>query len=222
MRAYRGLSVLGRTLALRVMRWEVHGLDHLPRSGPAILACNHVSYIDPPLIGALVPRHVYFMAKDEVFAVPLLGAFLRAIGTFPVRRDRPDVAAVRRALRVLERGDVLGIFPEGTRNRTSDLRTPQEFRAGVGWLAIRTGAPVLPVAIDGYVPLGWNADWTRPTRLRVTCGPPMYFGADTFPSTAKPYRAEAARRVREAVQRLLVPGAAGAAGASRAEEAGLG
>lgn len=205
MRAYSLLSALGRRIVLDLLRWEIEGLDNLPAEGPAILASNHVSYLDPPLIGALVKRPVYFMAKDEVFQVPLLGSFLRSIGTFPVRRGRPDVRAVRHALRILERGEILGIFPEGTRNRTGDLRAVQPFRAGIGWLAIRSRAPVIPIAIDGYVPWSGRPDWTRPTRMRLTFGEPLTF-AGLYPHAGRGPRAEVAARVREAVCRLLSSG----------------
>ena len=204
MRAYSLLSALGRRVVLDWLRWEAEGMENIPAEGPAILASNHVSYLDPPLISALVKRPIYFMAKDEVFHVPLLGSFLRSIGTIPVRRGRPDVGAVRRALRVLERGDILGIFPEGTRNRTGDLRTVQPFRAGVGWLAIRSRAPVIPVAIDGYVPWPGRPDWTRPTRMRLTFGEPLTF-TGLYTHAGRGPRAEAAARVREAVLRLLPP-----------------
>ncbi len=110
---YRKLQSWGSFAIRRLGRWEIRGVEAIPKSGPAILAANHLCYLDPPLVAASAPRPVRFVAKTELFAIPVLRRFLRWIGTIPVERSRPDVRAVRESLRVLERGELLGIFPEG-------------------------------------------------------------------------------------------------------------
>jgi len=201
---YARLQSLGRTVVFGLCRWEAAGFERIPADGPAIVAANHVSYLDPPLLGTLSPRLIRFIAKRELFTLPmlgpLLGRFLRSIGTFPVERRRPDVRAVRESLRVLERGEVLGIFPEGTRNKLPSLAP---FLDGVGWLAIKSRAPVIPVAIHGYLPLWRGSQWTRPGRLRILCGEPLHFPASQYPNGRKPFRAAATREVGRAIAALL-------------------
>jgi len=208
---YRKLQSWGSFAIRRLGRWEVRGVEAIPKSGPAILAANHLCYLDPPLVAALAPRPVRFVAKTELFAIPVLRRFLRWIGTIPVERSRPDVRAVRESLRVLERGELLGIFPEGTRYRHGGLGA---FHEGVGWFAIKARAPVIPIAIYGYVPWKKGSTWMRPGRLKILCGEPLFFPAERYPSGKKPYRAEATREVYLAIQALLdaakerIPGAA--------------
>ena len=185
---YKKLQSLGHTIALGLCRWDVVGIDCIPSQGPAIIAANHVSYLDPPLLGAVTPRPIRFVAKRELFALPLLGRFLRSIGTFPVERSRPDLRAVRHSLRVLERGELLGIFPEGTRNKRGGLKP---FLEGVGWLAIKSRAPVIPVVIHGYLPLIPGSVWTRPGRMRIVCGKPLTFPPGRYKSGKRPHRTHA-------------------------------
>lgn len=211
---YRRLQALGCAFAHRLARWEVKGLDAIPKLGPAIIAANHVSYLDPPLLASLVPRPIRFVAKKEVFAVPFLGRFLRWIGTFPVERDRPDIKAVRESLRVLDRGELLGIFPEGTRHKRGGLGS---FLEGVGWLGIKARVPVIPIAIYGYVPLRDGSTWTRPGRLQILCGRPLKFPVERYASGKRPYRTEATREVYRAIRALLT-----AAGKERSENSAVG
>lgn len=197
---YKKLQSLGRAVALGLCRWDVSGLEHIPGDGPAIIAANHVSYLDPPLLGAVTPRPIRFVAKRELFSLPLLGRFLRAIGTFPVERSQPDYRAVRQSLRVLHRGELLGIFPEGTRNKKGGLKP---FLEGVGWLAIKTRAPVVPVVIHGYLPLLPGSTWTRPGRLKIVCGEPLIFPAERYVSGRRPFRTDATQEVYRAIDALL-------------------
>lgn len=198
---YKKLQSLGRAIALGLCRWDVSGLENIPVDGPAIIAANHVSYLDPPLLGVVTPRPIRFVAKRELFALPLLGRFLQAIGTFPVERRRPDYRAVRQSLRVLQRGELLGIFPEGTRNKQGGLKP---FLEGVGWLAIKTRAPVIPVVIHGYLPLVPGSTWSRPGRLKIVCGEPLTFPAERYASGRRPFRTAATQEVYRAIDALLV------------------
>jgi 1-acyl-sn-glycerol-3-phosphate acyltransferase len=160
------------------------GRDHLPASGPLLLASNHRSFLDPFLIGTLVRRPVYYMAKRELFENRLVAWLLSRLGAFPVDRNTGDLEAMETARRILERGDCVVLFPEGTRVRPGPPGSP---RRGVGRLALQTGAPVAPVAVSGTdeVRRGWRI---RPRKVRLRVGAAML-----FPTLATPTPALAAR-----------------------------
>ena len=111
-----------------------------------ILASNHRSFLDPFVLGCCVRRPIYFVAKEELFKHPLAGWFLNCLGAFPLRRGASDEESVKTSLRLLERGQVVVIFPEGTRVTRGSLRPP---RRGVGRMALESGGPVVPVAVSG-------------------------------------------------------------------------
>jgi 1-acyl-sn-glycerol-3-phosphate acyltransferase len=127
-------------------RGQVAGLENIPSEGPLIVVSNHISWLDPPLIGATLGRHVHFMAKEELFSVPFVGWVVKNYGAFPVRRGESDRQAMHTALATLRAGGVLGMFPEGHRSETAQL---QPGHSGAAVLAMRTGAPVLPIGITG-------------------------------------------------------------------------
>jgi 1-acyl-sn-glycerol-3-phosphate acyltransferase len=153
------------------------GREHLPRSGPLLLAANHRSFLDPFVIGTLVRRPVYYMAKRELFERPWQAWLLNALGAFPVDRGAGDGDAMRTAREILQRGDCVVIFPEGTRTRPGPLGKPHR---GVGRLALETGARVAPVAVIGTddVRRGWRI---RPRKVRLRVGRPL-----RFPSVGEP------------------------------------
>ncbi|ADU51225.1 1-acyl-sn-glycerol-3-phosphate acyltransferase [Thermaerobacter marianensis DSM 12885] len=154
---YRVGKVLFQLLFALGYRWDVRGVENVPAGGPLLVIANHFSWLDPPLVGTVLPRNVHFMAKQELFRNPLAAWVLRRLGAFPVRRGQPDRWALRQALELLEQGRVVGLFPEGTRSR-GPLRP---FEPGAALLAVKSGAPVLPVAIIGPYKLG------RPVRVRI-------------------------------------------------------
>jgi len=126
---------------------EHQGVENVPEDGAVIIAGNHPSYLDPLLVGLPIKRTIRFMAWDALFKVPLLGQIIKAMGAFPVDiRKGKGEAAFREALRVLSRGDALGIFPEGQRSEQAAMG---DLRTGVARLAIETGAPIVPVTIGG-------------------------------------------------------------------------
>lgn len=131
-----------------VFRLRVGGVENIPTEGPTLFVANHISMWDPPLIGyALVSRRrVYFMAKSELFRVPVLGWVIRRLGAFPVERGGADRSAIRTAREVLDRGDALLMFPEGTRNTDGHL---QSAWPGAGALGLADHVRVVPVAISG-------------------------------------------------------------------------
>lgn len=126
-------------------RLRVDGREHVPATGPLIVACNHISYLDPAALGSALPRPVTYLAKKELFAIPVLGPLIRRLGAYPLDREAGGVAAVRAAMRVLKEGRCVGIFPEGTRNTSG---TAQE-KGGAALLAALSGAPIVPAAVVG-------------------------------------------------------------------------
>jgi 1-acyl-sn-glycerol-3-phosphate acyltransferase len=169
----RPLYAIVRALATLVLRsWfrlHVTGADRLPSSGPAIVAANHKSFLDPFFLGLSTRRHVRFMAKSELFRGPL-GRLLARLGAFPVRRGEADAEALATARAVLEQAGVLIMFPEGTRvDEPEALGSPHH---GAGRLAVDTGAPLVPVAILGTSHL-WLGPIPKPRRIDVAYLPPV-------------------------------------------------
>src|ERR1700729_1110251 len=148
------------------------GREHMRAAGPVILASNHRSFFDPFVIGTMTRRPVYYVAKKELFTYNrVLSWLLNALGAFPVDRGAGDQDTIETAKIILERGEIVLMFPEGTRTRPGALGKP---RRGVGRLALETGAPVVPIAIIGTedVRKGWRL---RPRKIRLRAGRPLHF-----------------------------------------------
>ena len=149
------------------LRMSRIGREHFPKQGPAIIASNHRSFFDPFIIGTMARRPMYYMAKRELFELhPILSWLLISLGAFPVDRGSGDHDAIATAKRLLARGELVLIFPEGTRTRPGPLGRP---RRGVGRLALETGAPVIPVAIIGTEAIRRGVR-LRPRKVRVRAG----------------------------------------------------
>lgn len=140
------LKAGARLVLLVLRRWEILGAENLPATGGVVLVANHVSYWDPVAIICAFKRQVFFMAKAELFKLPLVSYAVRSSGAFPVRRDVTDRHAVRTALRLLQAGEVVGLFPEGTRNKSGEMLKPH---LGAAMIALKAGTPVVPVAVRG-------------------------------------------------------------------------
>lgn len=154
-------------------RLEVTGREHVPRTGACIVAANHVSFLDPPIVGSAVGMKpvVRFMARDTLFKHPLGGRFLRGVAAVPISRERGDVGALRKALAVLKEGACLGLFPEGTRSPDGQLATA---KGGIGFLIAKAEVPVVPCFIDGsYDAFPRHAKWIRPVKVRAFIGKPI-------------------------------------------------
>jgi len=192
---YACLRVFFRLLFRLVFRCRVEGRENIPRSGGVIVAANHVSNFDPPLAATFLPRHVYFMAKEELFQVPVFGFVIRALHAFPVRRGASDRAAIRTALEILKSGHCLGLFPEGTRSKDGRLQKPEP---GFALIAAKAGVPVVPTAVAGTGDIFANGHFLP--RLTVRYGKPIYFGAETKDKAA--LHAFAAKTMAE-IQKML-------------------
>lgn len=211
-------------LAMRMLfRLRGRGQEHVPAAGPVLLVANHSSVLDPPLVGSVTPRPLSFLAKAELFEIPLFGALIRRLNARPVRREGADPAALRLGLKILEAGGVLLVFPEGTRGDESTLRPA---KPGAGMLAVLSGAPVVPVYIEGSG-RAWprGRSWPRPARVTVTFGPRLQFAAGANTSRKELYEA-ASRAMMAAIARLkdAVPARPGVASPRehRAEVGGVG
>lgn len=195
---YAGSKAVVVAVLRSLFRMEVTGREHEPPEGAFLAVSNHWSAFDPPVLGAALRRKVHFMAKQELFEIPLLRSWMRCIGTFPVRRGEPDRQAIRAALQVLQRGGVVGMFPEGTRNPRGYL-LPAE--PGAAFLALKAQVPILPVGILGTLEvLPKGARVPRLRKIRVRIGPP--FRVDDLVNT--PDRLQrASERIMAAIAELL-------------------
>lgn len=160
------LYPLGRALvnvALSpIYQFKVVGREHFPSEGGVLICANHIHNFDPEVVGITAPRPIHFMAKEELFSVPILGKILPHINAFPVKRGMSDRGALRKGLAILKEEKVLGLFPEGTRSKTGELG---QGLAGAGFFALRSKAHVVPCAIIGpYKPF---------KRLKVVYGKPI-------------------------------------------------
>lgn len=171
------VSIAGRLLCLGIakvtFRLHIEGEEFIPRTGPTILAANHVSFIDPIIIAVSVRRPVRFMAKKELFRFPLFGWLLRQFGAFPVNRHRINLQAFKQATSLLEAGEIVAMFPEGTRGDGVELRPA---KPGIGLIAARTSAPVVPVLHLGTEKVLPRGAWfPRPYRIVIKFGAPLRF-----------------------------------------------
>lgn len=145
---------------------EVVGKEKFPKEGGVLLCSNHISNNDPPLVGVTCPREISFMAKEELFRVPVMKTIMHGIRAFPVKRGMSDRNALKGGLSLLKDGNVLGLFPEGTRSKTGELGTGL---AGAGFFALRSSAAIVPCAIIG--------PYKRFSKIKVVYGKPIDFEA---------------------------------------------
>lgn len=183
--------------------YRISGLDRLPATGPFILAANHHNYLDGVVLGTAVPRPISFVVMPRVYrASPLHPTFHRQIGSIPVNLERPDPGAIKRVLRALDAGRIVGIFPEGPFSREGRLVYGHP---GVALIALRSGVPVVPAAIHGtfqalhgrrfYVP--------RAHPVSVRFGAPMHFGRPRHRVITRGERGDVTRRIMGEIASLL-------------------
>lgn len=155
-----------------VWRLSVHGANHVPLTGALIVAPNHVSFADPPVVGCSLPRPLYFMAKEDLFRLPILGQLIPLLNAFPIKRGVADVRALRQAHGLLKSEKALLMFPEGTRQKNGELGRP---RGGVGHLAVKLKIPVLPIYLHH------SSEVWRLRKMYIYYGEPLFPEGDTDP-----------------------------------------
>lgn len=165
---YRSCRWLYRVYFRLYHRGQMVHADRVPATGACVLAVNHLSFLDPPFVGLCCDRRAYYLARDTLFENPLSGWLLRSWNVVPVKRNGGELAGLRTVLRLLEAGEAVVLFPEGTRSRDGQL---QRARAGVGMIVARTRAPIVPVRVfgtDRAMPRGVSLP--RPARVTIVFG----------------------------------------------------
>ena len=170
---YKTVCFLFYTYYRLFHRFQIEGLENVPKEGAFLLASNHLSFLDPPALGCRLPRNLHYFARDSLFK-GLLGMFIRSLNSIPVNRSQLDLATLRRVLKVLKDGHPLLVFPEGTRSEDGSLG---EGKKGVGMLVAKSQVPVLPARIFGsYEIMGKGKAVPRIGRkLRLRYGPLLKF-----------------------------------------------
>lgn len=164
------------------------GVENIPKTGPVMLCSNHISNLDPPLLGTRVPRKVHFMAKAELFDVPILNWLIRALGAFPVKRGGVSKESIRGAIQLLKDGNVMCVFPEGTRNNLAAVG-----KKGAASIALKAGASVVPIAIIGRYKLF--------RRMTIVYGKPL--DLSEFDGGSSEQTELATERIMTAIRELL-------------------
>lgn len=197
---YWSCTCLLRGLLRVIVRWEVKGRENVPKTGALIVVSNHLNNADPPILGAgIAKRRIRFMAKVELFKMPF-GAIIKLWDAFPVRRFDADIGAMLNAERILKRGGVLGMFPEGHRSRTGYMGP---VHPGTAMIALRSGATVLPCAMTGTEKLKNPLVLLRRPRFTVTIGEPIHLEPVRRPTEEQV--SDLTRRIVEAIQAQLPP-----------------
>jgi len=148
-------------------RREIVGRENIPREGGLLVVSNHISNLDPPNVGSGLPRRIHFMAKEELFQVPVLRWIIKDLGAFPVKRGAGDRQSIRTSIQLLEDGHCMGIFPEGTRSKSGQL---EEAHSGAAFFALKTQAQVIPTAVIGSYKLF--------RKIKVVYGKPLDISAE--------------------------------------------
>jgi len=151
---------------------RAYGRENVPKVGAAIVVSNHLSMLDPFVVAYAISRYISFMAKEELFRNPIVRFFVRVTGAFPVDRSRMDAATMRTAMDLLKAGNLLGMFPEGTRSTSGDL---QEFRNGAVRMAARMRVPIIPTAVYNTQRALPPGKFVRPARIGIRFGEPIEF-----------------------------------------------
>ena len=198
---YRLIQRSLQLAAVLVYRVRYSGRRHIPSEGGVLVVSNHQSHLDPPLVGIGCPRLMNYLARDSLFRFAPFGRFIHSINAIPIDREGIGLAGIKEALKRLKRGEMVLIFPEGTRSSDGEIAP---FRPGFTTLAVRSKAAILPVAVDGAFQAfpRWRK-FPGPGRIRVHYGTPM-LPAELVGRDDRELAAEVERRVRECLAQLRV------------------
>ena len=174
---------------------EVKGHENIPASGPVIVVSNHISNWDPMVVGSSIKRQVNFIAKEELFKIPVVGWLLKAWGVTPVKRGRGDREAISKSLKFLRDQRVIGIFIEGTRNK-QDPNRMQKPQPGAAMLALKSGATVIPVVV-----VNTRKIFRSFTKVKVRIGKPLYFTEQPEVDKKELY-IQVSKQIAEAIEQL--------------------
>ena len=201
---YGFFHFLASTIHSMWFRGEVAGTDNFPVDGPFLIASNHASHLDPPLVGCQVPRQMRFFARKSLWSNRVLAWWLNQVETIPVERDSGDVGAIKRVLQALKENRAVVLFPEGTRTTDGHLQKP---KAGVGLMACKTGVPVVPCRIYGsFQAFGKGSAIPRfGTSVTVVFGPPIPASDYDDPAAGKARYELAAQRIMDRIAAIPEP-----------------
>lgn len=197
---YQFGKLLSWIAAKAIGRMTVIGLENIPREGGVMVCANHISYADPPVLGAASSRPLHYMAKIELFQIPVLGKLIEWVGAFPVQQRTADRAALKKAIEYLDKGEVVGMFPEGQRIYGGQLGEPLP---GVGMIVLRAKAPVIPAALidtDKFLPP--HKLLPKFSRVKVVFGEPVKLD-DLYDLSGREAVEEVGKRIMAAIGELI-------------------
>lgn len=194
---------LSRWIANTLFSYRTHGVENMPEEGSVILAANHTSFLDPPLVGIASKRAVWYLARRTLLEWPLLGPVFPSLNVIPVDRDGNDRSALKAIVRLLREGEGVVLFPEGTRSPDGTL---QQGKPGIGMIVSKSGAPVVPVRVFGaHEAFPKNAKLPHPVQIDVVFGKPLFFSdADTSEASRENYQ-RLSDRVMDAIRAIQHP-----------------
>jgi 1-acyl-sn-glycerol-3-phosphate acyltransferase len=191
---------LSKVLAKTFFNYRVIGAENMIEEGPCIIAANHCSYLDPPLVGVACKRAIHYLARKSLLDVPVLGRILPQLNVIPVDQKNADRSALMGAIRVVRNGGAVLIFPEGTRSPDGRLQPAQP---GIGMIAAKTRVPVVPVRISGsFNAYPRGAPWPRMIPLSVCIGPPIPFLGGSFDTNDRRFYHETSNFIVDAIARV--------------------
>jgi 1-acyl-sn-glycerol-3-phosphate acyltransferase len=201
---YGFFHYLARSIYEMWFRGEVVGTENFPREGPFLIASNHASHLDPPLVGCQVARQMRFFARKTLWSNRVTSWWLDRVETIPVERDSVDVGAIKRVLQALKENRAVVLFPEGTRSRDGHLQKP---KAGVGLMACKSGVPVVPCRVYGsFGAFGKGSSIPRlGTAVTIVFGPPIPASDYDDPAAGKARYELAAQRIMDRIAALPEP-----------------
>lgn len=184
-------------------RLKVRGKENIPKTGGVLILSNHVSHFDPPLIGCTSPRHINFMARSTLFEAPIFGRAITILGAFPVKRGQADRGALKKTLKLLEEGEAVLVFPEGTRSKDGNLQKGLPGAGMLAFLATEKGAKVIPAKIIGsFKSYPKGASFPGPAKIEVIFGEPIKFDLQRENQKPKEIYKEAVNVVMERIGKL--------------------